>query len=617
MPFARSLSLVTGVAVAAATLSAQGGGQRPAGGGPGGGPTRLIVRALANGQPVADLKAEDLTIRVDGRPREVKGLELVTAGSAPAAPAAPDAAPAAPKLPAPFDTNAAPAAAANATASAGGREFVFLLDEEGVGAGQEEPVRKAIAKIMSEAAEGDRFGFQSLRLGGREIPPTTSRAAITEELGKFVGGGLSSETTADITCRTKRIMGNLHNAIQQSRAGRTLVLITSGLVANPVGIQPIKSKVNASTGDIDDTPPETCQIRSTDMEDFGTVASLSPANMFVLHYPQGLAAPRHSQNAQTGTENLAGVSNAEFIRLTGGSDPSISRIVKETTSYYLVTLDDGPGGMRRIDANVKRDGVKVSARPAAGRPGRPAAAANESSKGKTPKDMIATASRFTDVQLRAASFVSRQGASDLKVVTLFEPVVPGTKLTAASVAVINEQDPSKATQLNLKAEELQRSPVAASLLIKPGRYRVRVAATTAEGGGTVDSVINAELPAAGPLKLSTMLLGVSGQTGFAPRLQFAPGDTMVVGVLEVYGVPSGANVTSQFEVADSETGPALPGAVAAGNMDKGPTDDSRRIYGGFGIEPLQAGDYILRVKVSVDGKEVGTATRTFRKVTGG
>ena len=61
--------------------------------------------------------------------------------------------------------------------------------------------------------------------------------------------------------------------------------------------------------------------------------------MFVVHFPQALAALKHSQNAQTGIENLAGVSNAEFIRLTGGNEAS-RRIVRETSSYYLATLDD-------------------------------------------------------------------------------------------------------------------------------------------------------------------------------------------------------------------------------------------------------------------------------------
>lgn len=602
----RVLAVLAGVTMAAVSVSADQGGQRPGGGGP----TRVIVRAVANGQPVADLKPEDVSIRVDGRAREVKNLELVTAGPSGGAPApAAAAAPAASTLPPPFSTNAATAAAA---APQGGREFLILLDEEGVGPGQEEPVRKAVAKIMSEATEGDRFAYMGLRVGGKRIAPSTNRAAVTEELSKFVGGGLTTETVVDITCRTKRIMGTLLNAMAEAPAGRTLVLITSGLVANPVAIQPIRSRTNSGQ-DIDTTIPETCQIRTTDLEDFGTAAALSPANMFVVHYPQAMAAMAHQQNGQTGIENLTGVSKAEFVRLTAGAEPSLSRITRETTSYYIATLDEAPAGsMRRIDADVKRDGVRVSARPAAGRGSR--VMASESSKGKTPKDMIVTSTSFTDVQLRAASFISQQGTNDMKVVTLFEPVVPGTKLTAASVAVISEQDPTKASQLNLKPEELQRTPIAASLLIKPGRYRVRVAATTAEGGGTVDSTVVGELPAAGPLKMSSMLLGISGSSGFAPRLQFTPEDKMVVGVLEVYGVSANANLTSVFEVLESES--SLPMASGAGNIDKGPTDDSRRIYGGFGIEPLQPGDYLLRVKLSVDGKEVGTVTRTFRKITG-
>ena len=611
MRFARLLSVIAGVAVTAAALSAQEGRQRQ-GGGPGG-PSRLIVRALTNGQPVADLKAEELNIRVDGKPREIKNLELVNAAAAPAA--APTAAPAKAEptlaLPAPFDTNVSATPAASAPT--GAREFVVLLDEDGIAPGQEEPVRKAIAKMMSEAGETDRFGLISLRLGGKQIPPSSSRAALTEELSRLTGGGLSTETAVDFACRTKRSMGTLLSAMQTSPAGRTLVLITSGLAANPAGVQAIRSRTNPATGDIDNTIPETCQIRTNDLEDFGTNAALSPANMFILHFPQGLAAQAHYQAAQTGIENLAGVSNAEILRVTGGTEPAISRVARETSSYYLVTLDEAPmGQVRRIDARVNREGVKVSARPAAARGAR--AMAMESSKGKTPRDMIATGAMFTDVPLRAASFISRQGANDLKVVTLFEPVAPGTKLTAASVAVINEQDPSKATQVNLKPEELQRTPIAVSLLVKPGRYRVRVAATTAEGGGTVDSSLAAEFRSAGPLKMSSMLVGVSGQTGFAPRLQFTPEDKMAVGVLELYGVPANSAVTTQFEILENES--AQPMGVAPGNIQKGATDDARMVFGGFGTETLQPGDYLMRIKISLDGKEVGTVTRTFRKVTG-
>lgn len=604
MRLARSVSMLTGVAVATAALAAQEGRQRPGGG------TQLIVRAVANGVPVADLKAEEITIRVDGRAREVKNLELVNTAVAPSAPELAKAT-AVSTLPPPFDTNAAAAPAPSGPSR--GREFVIMLDEDGIAAGQEEPVRKAVAKLMSEATETDRFGLISLRLGGKQIPPSGSRAAITEQFGKLVGGGLTTENTVDFACRTKRTMGALANAMETSPPGRTLVLITSGLAANPAGVNQIRSRVDAQ-GNFDNTIPETCQIRTNDLENFGATAALSPANMYIVHFPQGMPAQDNQQAGQTGIENLAGVSNAEMVRLTGGNEPSLSRVVKETSSYYIATLDEGPaGGIRRIDARVNREGVKVIARPATGHSRGPAAA-TESSKGKSPRDMIATAAKFTDVPLRAAAFISRQGATDMKVVTLFEPVAPGVKLTAASVAVISEQDPSKASQVNLKPEELQRTPIAVSLLVKPGRYRVRVAATTAEGGGTVDSTLAAEYQSAGALKASSMLVGVSGERGFVPRLQFTPEDKMAVAVLELYDVPAGANVTTQFEITESES--AQPLGTAPGNMQKGATEDSRTVFGGFGTETLQPGDYLMRIRISLDGKEVGIVSRTFRKTSG-
>ena len=604
----RFLPVCAGVVIAAVAMSASQGGQKP-----GGGPTRVIVRAVVNGQPLADLKPEDVSIRVDGRPREVKALDLVTAGpgvGTPAPAAAAAAAPPVSTLPPPFATNTATAAPA---ASEGGREFLILLDEEGVGPGQEEPVRKAVAKIMSEAAETDRFAYMGLRVGGKRIAPTTNRAAVTEELTKFVGGGLTTETVVDITCRTKRIMGTLLNVMAEAPAGRTLVLITSGLVANPVAIQPIRSRTNSGQ-DIDTAIPETCQIRTTDLDDFGVAAALSPANMFVVHYPQAMAAMAHQQNGQTGIENLTGVSKAEFVRLTSGGEASLSRIARETSSYYIATLDDAPAAsMRRIDAEVKRDGVRVTARPATGRGRAAAPTGPASAKGMAPRDMIKVGTTFSEVPLRAAGFISRDGASDMKLVTLFEPVEPGAKLTAASVAIIDDAS-GKASQWNARSEDLERPLGVASMRITPGKYRVRVAATTASGGGTVDFPLDATLSEAGPLKMATMLLGVAGDKGFMPRLQFTPADEFALGVVEIYGVPKGATVTAEYEITPNESG--LPLGKDAGRVNNGPTEDVKTVFGGFGIKTMEPGDYLMRVKISVDGKEVGTATRTVRKITG-
>ena len=84
-----------------------------------------------------------------------------------------------------------------------------------------------------------------------------------------------------------------------------------------------------------------------------------------------------------------------------------------------------------------------------------------------------------------------------------------------------------------------------------------------------------------------MLIGITNERGFAPRLQFTPEDKMAVGVLELYGVPNGANITTQFEIVENES--AQPMGASPGNVQKGPTDDSRMVIGGFGTESLAAG----------------------------
>ena len=122
---------------------------------------------------------------------------------------------------------------------AGGREFLIILDEEGIGPGREEPVRKAIAQITAAAAPSDRFGMISLRQGGFDIQ-ASAPAALTDPLAKFVGGGSQRETLDDLTCRSKRALSTLSNALRASSAGRTILLISPGLPASPTGVQTMR-----------------------------------------------------------------------------------------------------------------------------------------------------------------------------------------------------------------------------------------------------------------------------------------------------------------------------------------------------------------------------------------
>lgn len=568
--------------------------QKPAG------PSTMIVRALTDaGQPVTDLKAEEITIRTDGRDRKVQGLELVSVASAAAPAAGPAPAKPASTLPAPFATNTAPPAGRG---GGGGREFLIILDEEGIAVGREEPVRKAIGQLTAGASASDRFAMISLRQGGREVQPGPA-AVLTDHLARFVGLGSQSEVASDMVCRSQRAMQTLGNALRTASAGRTIVLLSPGLMAKPKGIHEMLRVTQESLA-----TPELCQIGSNDFDQLTEAAAASPANVYVVHYVDGLASAANYREAQQGIENIAGPASAELMRISGGSEPALRRILAETSSYYVATVEDAgaAGPTRRVEARTTRDGIKITARPA-GRGAISAAAAPP--KAGSPRDMIRVAAVFREVPLRATGLVSRTpGSQDLMVMALFEPEDPATKLTAAIVALFDDKGTLKA-QWTVKANELGTYPVAAAVPVAAGTYRMRVAVSDAGGkGGTTDSTITVQLAEAGPVKLGSLVLGADQKS---PKLLFQASDPQVIGFLPIYGVTKEMKISAVYEVRESETGAPL--GTTDGNVLEMP-GDARMLWGGFGLTPLAPGDYLMKVIVTVDGKEAGVVTRTLRKL---
>jgi len=159
--------------------------------------------------------------------------------------------------------------------------------------------------------------------------------------------------------------------------------------------------------------------------------------------------------------------------------------------------------------------------------------------------------------------------------------------------------------------ELSRTPVVAALLVPPGTYRLRVAATDLAGrSGSVDADVRAALVNAAPLTLSALALGAAVEGSFSPRLLFRD-EQVVVGYVEVYGPPKNAAVTAVIELAESEDGPAaitLPARVPAQSGG-----DVLSIVGGIQVDRLPPGDYAVRMVVSLDGKPVGRVVRTLTK----
>jgi hypothetical protein len=111
-----------------------------------------------------------------------------------------------------------------------------------------------------------------------------------------------------------------------------------------------------------------CPVRPEDYENVGILSSTARADLYLLHLTEAMANRSSTQDA--GFESLAGVTGAEFTRLTASPQPAVSRLLRETASYYVATFQAEPsernGQTYRVDLRSSRDGVKLRTRPTVG-----------------------------------------------------------------------------------------------------------------------------------------------------------------------------------------------------------------------------------------------------------
>ena len=118
------------------------------------------------------------------------------------------------------------------------------------------------------------------------------------------------------------------------------------------------------------------------------------------------------------------------------------------------------------------------------------------------------------------------------------------------------------------------------------------------------------LAKAGPLTVSTVVLGVKQGAGFAPRLQFA-GETEAVAYFEIYDLTGNTVPSVRFELAASDKGPALADVPAT--LERSSAGESLIVTGALPIGNLPPGDVLVRAVISLDGKPAGRAQATLRK----
>jgi VWFA-related protein len=560
-------------------------------------PSVDFVALGADGRAAPDLTAADVSVKIDGRARAIRALQLITIATTPQAQAATAA-----SLPAPFGSS---------STGDKGRTLVLVLDDDSLRAGNEARLRQGVKSLLAGLTRRDRVSLVTMPYGGVKVPLTEDHVRVERALSITSGQAPKSESGSEMACRTRRVLESLVGLLEtySYRDEPMTVLFFSTGLAGPRRDAPLT------------LAPGMCELNKDKFEQVAMAAARALANVFVIQpddAPMGTAQTETiagfgfsgSNNPLEGLENLAGVTGGERLHLATSAD-ALSRVLNHTAAYYVASLEPQPsdrdGRIHKLDVRVTRPGIVVRARPSITfrkDEARPSAVTRANAR-----EMLRVADGFNDLSLRATGYVSRSAADGtIKVTFVAEPTDPLVRFASAAAALIDENGRIAG---QWTASDMDATPMVGAMVVPAGTYRLRVAATDQAGrGGTADEQVVAALTPAGPLQLSTIVLGLSRSGVFVPTLEFGT-EPVAIASFEIYGGAAGTALFTALEVARTLDGPALA------NLRLALERAAEGHYVATGAIPLGAlppGDFVVRATVGIEGQPAVQIVRTLRKV---
>ena len=562
-------------------------------------PSVDFVALAADGRSLPDLTAGEVSVKIDGRVRAIRALHLVTLANAAPGQAPPAAAP-----PAPFGSS---------STGDKGRTLVLVLDDDSLRAGNEARLRQGVKGLLAGLTRRDRVSLVTMPYGGVKVPLTEDHVRVERALSVTSGQAPKSETGSEMACRTRRVLESLAGLLETYSyrdEPMTLLFFSTGM-AGPRRDAPVT------------LAPGMCELNKDKFEQVAVAAARARANIYVIQPDD--AAMRTTQteniagfgftgsdNPLEGLENLAGVTGGERLHLATSAD-ALGRVLLQSAAYYVASLEpqasDRDGRLHRLDVRVTRPSVVVRARPSISFRKDESRSASSTVTRANAREMLRVADGFNDLSIRATGYVSRNAADGtIKVTFVAEPTDPLVRFASAAAALIDE-DGRIVGQWT--ASDMEAAPMMGAMVVPAGTYRLRVAATDAAGrGGTADERVIAALTPAGPLQLSTLVLGISRSGVFVPTLEFGS-EPVAIASFEIYGGAAGMPLFSALEVARTLDGPA----VATLRLALERAAEGRYLAtGAIPLGALPPGDFVVRATVGIEGQPAVQIVRTLRKV---
>jgi VWFA-related protein len=546
----------------------------------------------ADGRPVPDLSSADVTLRVGGKVRPIRDLRFVRLEGAPSTDAM--------RIPPPYGSNVLPDSAKPS------RSVVIVIEDESLPPGGEAAMRDALGVLLGLLGPDDRAALATVPHGGLKVDFTTDHRRVRAALDSITGQAERSESADDAACRTRNTIQALTGLLDDLAGGdgpTTVLFFSTGLT----GLTPMTLQTQAQAGQAQPVIGR-CMILTDLFQHLGSAAEAARANFYIIP-PDSSGV---TQRAIEGIEHLAGATGGTRLGMATAAESALARVLRETSGYWVATFEPEPaernGLSHRLDVKVAREAVTVRTRAGITIPA--VRADVPATFAVTARDLLQQGRTFRELPLRVAGFASRlAGDTRLRVIALAESAEPAV-LTSASISLVDGNGKVVA-QWHAQDAELVVPQLHAAFLAAPGMYRLRVAAVDqSRRRGTADFELDASLMPAGALRLSSIVVGLSRDGRFLPRLEFGSEASAMV-QFEIYGGTPGMAIGAMLDVSDAVNGNAL---LATRLVVEATGEPDRFIAKGtLPIGALPAGDFVVRAIVEIQGQPAGRIVRTVRK----
>jgi len=587
------------------------------------------VRVLdSDGKPVEGLGAADFTVRVDDAPRKVASVEAVRTERT--------------------VTQEAPVQqtrsySSNASAPAGGaaRTVLLIVDVSGFEMTEARQVATQIGELLDQLPPEDLVGLVAIPVGTPAVDPTADREkvraalrnltggatpptsryqispgeaiAIQEEglerggaagprpvfdmvverecFGEFRGSPCPQHVEREALVRARFIRDNVRLAL------RAFTNITNALPASPE----LKHLVLITGGLFHENGLET-HYRDAGANLAGKTATLSIIQI------EGLAGSAESRLEAGGPDDrlltrglqlLAGATGADLLRL-GTLTTRFQRFSRELDAYYLVAISAEPQ-----DLDGRRHQLEI------------AVAGRQVTVQHPPRLVRAASAVPPDPKERLAGVMQRLGVERGLPVAVQTTTMRGedpTRLHVIVVARVNQEDAADAA-VGLQVHDGQKIVTAqtgtldpanraagvpayvSSVLVPPGRYRLRVGVVDRQGrAGSVDHEFTADLPAAGPVLTSGLVVGQAAAGPMRPALDLTQA-LPIAAVLELYTIDPSARRKPEVELTlASVEDPNVSRRVKA-KVEGTEVEGIQRAVATMDAKGLPPGEYLVRAEV--------------------